>query len=76
MKLLYLPTYSPDFNPIEEAFSCIKAWIRSNRDYVRSESVLDDLDARIHPYFIIWDAVFEAVTPAKIEGWFKDSGYL
>ena len=76
MKLLYLPTYSPDFNPIEEAFSCIKAWICSNRDYVRSESVPDDLDACIHPYFIIWDAVFEAVTPTKIEGWFKDSSYL
>jgi hypothetical protein len=76
MKLLYLPTYSPDFNPIEEAFSCIKAWIRSNRDYVRSESIPDDLDSRIHPYFMIWDAVFEVVTPTKIEGWFNDSGYL
>ena len=27
-KLLYLPSYSPDFNPIEEAFSKIKAFIR------------------------------------------------
>lgn len=68
MKLLYLPTYSPDLNPIEEALSCIKAWIRSNRDYVRSESVPDNLDAHIHPYFVIWDAVFGAVTRTKIEG--------
>ena len=76
MRLLYLPTYSPDFNPIEEAFSSIKAWIRGNHDYVCLETVPDDLDTHIHPYLMIWDAVFEAVTPTKIEGWFKDSGYL
>jgi transposase len=26
-RLLYLPPYSPDFNPIEEGFSAMKAWI-------------------------------------------------
>jgi hypothetical protein len=26
-RLLYLPAYSPDFNPIELAFSTIKAWL-------------------------------------------------
>jgi len=34
--LLYLPAYSPDLNPIEQAFSKIKAWLRTaqprNRD--------------------------------------------
>ena len=76
MKLQYLPTYSPDLNPIEEAFSSIKAWIRGNRDYSRSELVPDDLESSIHPCFIIWEAVFTAVSPEKAEGWFKDSGYL
>ena len=76
MRLLYLPTYSPDFNAIEEAFSCIKAWIRNNHDYIRSESIPDDLNMRVQPYFVIWDAVFGAVTPEKAEGWFKDSSYL
>ncbi|KAJ2932106.1 hypothetical protein H1R20_g5000, partial [Candolleomyces eurysporus] len=37
MRILFLPPYSPDYNPIEEAFSAIKAWIRANRDYVRGE---------------------------------------
>jgi len=37
MRLVYLPPYSPDFNPIEEAFSALKAWIRRNRDYVTGE---------------------------------------
>lgn len=27
MRITYLPPYSPDFNPIEEAFSAVKAWI-------------------------------------------------
>ena len=30
--LIFLPPYSPDLNPIEEAFSKIKAWIRRNND--------------------------------------------
>jgi hypothetical protein len=34
MRLVYLPAYSPDFNPIEEGFSAMKAWIRRNREYV------------------------------------------
>ncbi|MGI4884053.1 MAG: transposase [Janthinobacterium lividum] len=28
-KLLYLPPYSPDFNPIELAFSKLKTWLRT-----------------------------------------------
>ena len=27
-KLLYLPPYSPDFNPIENAFAKLKAFLR------------------------------------------------
>ena len=26
----FLPPYSPDFNPIEEAFAELKAWMRKN----------------------------------------------
>ena len=28
--LEYLPPYSPDFNPIEEAFAEMKAWMKKN----------------------------------------------
>jgi Transposase and inactivated derivatives len=28
--LTFLPPYSPDFNPIEEAFAELKAWMRKN----------------------------------------------
>jgi len=27
-RVLFLPPYSPDFNPIESAFSTIKAWLQ------------------------------------------------
>jgi transposase len=30
IRLVYLPPYSPDFNPIEQAFAELKAWMRKN----------------------------------------------
>jgi lantibiotic modifying enzyme len=73
MCLVFLPVYSPNFNPIEEAFSVIKAWIRANQVYVRGE-----LPGKItcDPYTMIWSAVFKSVTLDKVEGWFHDCGYL
>jgi hypothetical protein len=60
-------------NPIEEAFSAIKAWIRANRDYARGEL---SGEAMCDPYRLLWDAVFETVTPAKAAGWFHHCGYM
>jgi transposase len=40
-QLLYLPTYSPDFNPIEHLFAKLKAFIRS----LRPSSVVDLIQA-------------------------------
>ena len=31
VELTFLPPYSPDFNPIEESFAELKAWIKKNR---------------------------------------------
>lgn len=73
MRLIYLPPYSPDLNPIEEAFSCIKAWIRRNRDYVVGEMTGE---VTCNPYRVLWEAVFDSVTPEKARGWFGDSGYV
>lgn len=72
MRLLYLPPYSPDLNPIEEAFSSIKAWIRRNHDYVLGEMTGE---ATCDPYGVLWEAVF-SVTPKKAWSWFRDSGYV
>ena len=35
-RIVFLPPYSPDFNPIETAFSTVKSWIRRNRDFMES----------------------------------------
>ena len=72
MRLIFLPAYSPDLNPIEKAFSAIKAWIRANRDYVQGELTGG---AQGDPYRMLWDAVF-SVTSENALGWFCHSGYI
>ena len=72
MRLIYLPAYSPDLNPIEEAFSAIKAWLQANRDYIAGEMEGPAYD----PYTLIWQAVYGVVTPEKAYGWYKHSEYI
>lgn len=72
MRIAYLPPYSPDMNPIEEAFSAIKACIRANRDWIQGELSGDgpgDVDG------LIWQAVYSTVTSEKVQGWYRDCGY-
>ena len=69
-RLLYLPAYSPDFNPIELAFSTIKAWLRANRDTVNAELRAEDGMA----YNALWQAV-HSVTTDDARGWYKHCGY-
>jgi transposase len=62
-KLLYLPPYSPDFNPIEQAFSKLKALLRK-----AAARTLDDL----------WNAIaaiLPAFTPEECKNYFTNSGY-
>ncbi len=72
MRLLYLPAYSPDLNPIEEAFSALKSWLRSNRDYVLGEMEGAAVDA----YALIWEATYAVMTPESARGWFRHSEYI
>lgn len=61
--LVYLPPYSPDFNPIENAFAKLKAFLR--RAAARS------IDA-------LWDAIRHALpkfTPAECANYFTAAGY-
>jgi transposase len=62
-ELWFLPSYSPDLNPIEEAFSKVKALLRTAA-------------ARTHEALAaaIWTAL-AAVTPADIRGYFAHCGY-
>jgi transposase len=61
--LLFLPSYSPDLNPIEEAFSKIKALVR--KEGARVREVLVEAIGR----------ALAAVTPEDTAGWFAHAGY-
>jgi hypothetical protein len=73
MRLLFLPPYSPDLDPIEEGFSAMKAWLRRNRDFVLGELTGH---ADCDPHRLLWSAVFESMTPENIRGWYRHSGYV
>jgi hypothetical protein len=73
MRLVYLPAYSPDFNPIEEGFSAMKARIRLNRDYVLGEM---GNEPTCDPIAMLWEAVFSSMTVENIEGWYRNCGYV
>ncbi len=62
-ELLYLPAYSPDYNPIEEAFAKIKNLLR--KVAARSKEAL--LEAM--------GAALSAVTAADVRGFFEHAGY-
>jgi transposase len=61
--LLYLPPYSPDFNPIELAFSKFKALMRAAK-----ARTLDDLQKAA-------TQAIEKITPADCVAYFKDAKY-
>ncbi len=61
--LLYLPPYSPDFNPIEMAFAKLKAILRA----AASRNIPD-----------LWETIRTALdqfTPAECRNYFAAAGY-
>jgi len=62
-EVLFLPAYSPDFNPIEKMWSKLKQILRS-------------LEARTQPALMAAIALaLEAVTPQDAINWFDSCGY-
>jgi transposase len=62
-ELLYLPPYSPDFNPIEEAFSKVKGLMRKAE--ARSREALVEAMGK----------ALDAVTAQDARGFFEHCGY-
>ncbi len=62
-ELRLLPSYSPDLNPIEEAFSKIKGLLR--KAGARTKEALVEAIAQ----------ALSAVTLRDVEGWFRHCGY-
>lgn len=61
--LLCIPAYSPEFNPIEECWSKIKAWLRK-----RAARTLEALQEAI-------TEAIQRVTLEDLTGWFRHAGY-
>ena len=62
-ELLFLPSYSPDLNPIEEAFSKIKNIVR--KAGARTREALNE----------VMGEALAAVTLEDVAGWFSHCGY-
>jgi transposase len=63
-RLLFLPGYSPDFSPIEEAFSKLKNALR--RAGARTHEALQEAICQ----------AFLTITAQDAQGWFRHCGYL
>lgn len=63
-RLLYLPPYSPELNPIEECWSKLKGLLRSAA--ARTRATLDEA---------VRDAL-AAITGINAQGWFRHAGYV
>lgn len=62
-RLLYLPPYSPEMNPIEQTWSKLKTLLRSAA--ARTREALEET----------LTAVIEEITAADSRGWFHNCGY-
>jgi transposase len=62
--LLYLPAYSPDYNPIEEAFAKIKKLLRKARARSKEAPLVEAIGTAL-----------AAVSAAEVRGFFEHAGY-
>lgn len=63
-RVLHIPSYSPDFNPIEECISKIKAILRATK--ARTSRKLFNALAK----------AIKKITTDDVCGWFADCGYI
>ena len=62
--LLYLPRYSPEFNPIEPAWGKMKEQLKA-----KAARTLEALEAELKP-------ALDAITPKDARGWIRHAGYV
>jgi transposase len=62
--LLYLPRYSPEFNPIEQAWAKMKEPLKA-----KGPRSLEALEAELKP-------ALDTITAKDARGWFRHAGYV
>ena len=62
-RVLWLPTYSPDFSPLENCWSKVKAVVKGGEPRTAS-----DLDTAL-------TEALGSITAADVDGWFRHCGY-
>jgi DDE superfamily endonuclease len=72
MRCEYLPPYSPDFNPIELAFSYMKYNLRRDGEFVRM-AMTDMSDADIYTCLL---KPLYTITARDCYGWYRYCGYI
>ena len=76
MRLEFLPAYSPDFNPIELAFSVIKAYIRWHyRHFARSNTTGTNPVDEAEVHVMLNEAIY-SVSSNVAKKFFSHCGYL
>lgn len=75
MRYVFLPPYSPDYSPIELAFSAIKYHIRREGTQGREAMAVDGRNEDVQIRLFLLAAVF-SVTPQDAAGWFSSCGYF
>lgn len=72
MRYEFLPPYSPDYNPIELAFSAMKYHLRARGEYIRmAMTELSDLEIRC----VLLEALY-VISTEDVFGWFRHCGYV
>jgi transposase len=62
--VVYLPSYSPEFNPIEPAWAKMKERLKA-----KAARSLEVLEAELKP-------ALETITAKDAKGWFRHAGYV
>jgi transposase len=73
MKYMFLPPYSPDYNPIELAFSAIKAFVRRDGTLGRQDVNQNEDDNYVYLHLI--EAAF-SISADDALGFFHHCGYI
>ena len=63
--VMFLPPYSPDYNPVEEVFSYVKYYLKRH----------DDLLQQLLDKSVIINSAFKSITAQQAGAWIKDCGY-